>query len=68
MKKLTLASVLGVFVSITACNEKASQPEPEAVFTYPTTEKQDVVDVYFDEKVADPYRCCLLYTSPSPRD
>ncbi|WP_347564691.1 prolyl oligopeptidase family serine peptidase [Alteromonas sp. 5E99-2] len=43
-------------MSITACNEKASQPEPEAAFTYPTTKKQDVVDVYFDEKVADPYR------------
>ncbi len=66
MKK---ALALAVLVALTGCGgEQASQtevakkeaPKAEMVaaqkLTYPETHKGDVVDTYFDTKVADPYR------------
>ncbi|TDF42431.1 S9 family peptidase [Alteromonadaceae bacterium M269] len=66
MKKLALASALSALLLVTACDQKTSQtetaatptaqPESSVTFNYPVTQKTDVVDTYFGEQVADPYR------------
>ena len=64
MKKLALASALSALLLVTACDQKTSQtearpttqPESRVKFNYPVTQKTDVVDTYFGEQVADPYR------------
>ena len=50
MKKIQLI-LLGIFLLNFSCSKKS-----ENNIIYPTTEKQDVVDTYFDTEVADPYR------------
>ncbi|WP_105189533.1 prolyl oligopeptidase family serine peptidase [Pseudoalteromonas sp. T1lg48] len=67
MLKRTLA--VAVCVALTGCNDKpaaeaSAQKEQkveqtqvaQAAISYPTTRKGDVVDSYFEQQVADPYR------------
>ena len=68
MKKIALASALSAFVLLTACDQKTTQTEASSptkestniesspAFDYPVTNKADIVDTYFGEQVADPYR------------
>ncbi|MDH7511721.1 MAG: prolyl oligopeptidase family serine peptidase [Clostridiales bacterium] len=49
-KWISLISVLILLSFVSGCKAK------EETFTYPVTEKVDVVDDYFGTKVADPYR------------
>ncbi|WP_163933477.1 prolyl oligopeptidase family protein [Paraferrimonas sp. SM1919] len=49
-KKLALA--VGAVIALTACSDKAS----ETKLQYPVTKQGEVVDSYFETKVADPYR------------
>jgi prolyl oligopeptidase len=50
-KILIMTAMTAVFVSCK--NEPKEEP---IVLTYPETKKADTVDVYFDQKVSDPYR------------
>jgi prolyl oligopeptidase len=50
-KILIMTAMTAVFVSCK--NEPKEEP---IVLTYPETKKVDTVDVYFDQKVSDPYR------------
>ena len=51
MRFLQLILMGGVFMLSVSCAKKT-----ENNIKYPETEQQDVVDVYFDTEVADPYR------------
>ncbi len=50
----TLTTLL-VATVILSCKKEGTTEQVEAI-QYPDTKKGDVVDVYFDEQVADPYR------------
>ncbi len=50
MKKITFAIMLFSLAMIVSCTPQKQRPE------YPQTPKGDVVDEYFGNKVADPYR------------
>lgn len=52
MKKLILPSILALV--LVSCNEGSK--EVSSKLDYPETKKGDVVDTYFGEEVADPYR------------
>ena len=49
MKKLYLVSPLIILTVMTACKQQIK-------VTYPETRKVDSVDIYFGQKIADPYR------------
>ena len=53
MKKT--ATLLFAATAFVACKNEAT-PELDMSVTYPETKKVDTVDVYFGEKVPDPYR------------
>ncbi len=58
MKQTNLIITFAVFLILLSCNinkNKTSQKRSMKI-TYPTTKKGNVIDTYFDEKVADPYR------------
>ena len=61
MKKLLIPLVvtplfLAACADTTVSNEQAKLQAPVAKIEYPVTRKGDVVDTYFEQKVADPYR------------
>jgi prolyl oligopeptidase len=58
MRQTNLIITFGIFLILLSCNNnqnKTSQKSSMKI-TYPTTKKGNVIDTYFDEKVADPYR------------
>ena len=54
MKKL----VSSIFIAaiIVSCNKKENTVNMQEALTYPETRKDSVIDTYFGEQVADPYR------------
>lgn len=52
MKKIMLPTILALI--LVSCNENSK--EVSSKLNYPETKKGDVVDTYFGEEVADPYR------------
>ena len=52
MKKIMLPTILAL--ALVSCNENPK--EVSSNLSYPETKKGEVVDTYFDEEVADPYR------------
>lgn len=54
MKKL----VSSIFIAaiIVSCNKKENSVNMQEALTYPETRKDSVIDTYFGEQVADPYR------------
>lgn len=54
MKKLILPSILALV--LVSCNEDSKEKEVSSNLDYPETRKGEVVDTYFGEEVADPYR------------
>ncbi|WP_078084927.1 prolyl oligopeptidase family serine peptidase [Microbulbifer mangrovi] len=65
MKKLSILAVAGVLAACSGESPEVSQsmsevqaenPSASAVLAYPQTRKDDVIDSYFGNEVADPYR------------
>jgi prolyl oligopeptidase len=52
MRSALVMAICGVFLA--ACEQPSMKQD--TVFTYPDTEQNPVVDVYFDTEVTDPYR------------
>ena len=56
MNKFSILLLSGVLAStLAACSNNTSDDNVTAI-SYPVTQKGEVVDTYFDHKVADPYR------------
>ncbi|NTS75791.1 S9 family peptidase [Catenovulum sp. SM1970] len=63
IKKIAfVSSALALAVSLAACQQSSEQPSSAKIvnesqaFSYPATQKGDVVDTYFGQQIADPYR------------